>query len=481
MNAGATTLASERGEAPRILVVDDETLFGRAVCKRLEKAGMTASFAGSLGAAREALESGRPDLVVLDMRLPDGSGLDFLSELRAGEFADLSVVMLTAFGGLEDAVSAMKQDALDYLTKPIDLDTLVQSLERLLDRARLTRQVAYSEARERHAVEGKELLGHSDSMRQVSAQIARICALAERAEAAPPTLLILGETGTGKDLTARALHLGAGREGLPFIHVDCAALPKDLIEAELFGHEKGAFTGAHAPRTGLIEAAEGGTLFLDEVGELPLEVQGRLLAVLERRQVRRVGSSRERSVNAWFLAATNRDLDAMVKEGTFRSDLFFRLNVLTLHLPSLRDRAGDIAMLATHYAKRTARRYGLPTPDFAPETVAALAAYPWPGNVRELVNVIERGVLLSPGPKLQPSELGLVPVGITPTVPATGDLLNEWDELTLDEAEGLLIRRALDRTAGNVSEAARQLGVTRMALRYRLQKHGIDPKDGAPE
>jgi DNA-binding NtrC family response regulator len=297
----------------------------------------------------------------------------------------------------------------------------------------------------------------------------RIGTLLQNPDVIPPTVLILGETGTGKDLAARLLHRSSARADRPFVHVDCAALPKDLIEAELFGHEKGAFTSAVSERTGLIEAAEDGTVFLDEIGELPAELQTKLLAVLERRMLRRVGSSQERPTAAWFVAATNRAVEAMVAAGQLRSDLYYRLNVLTLQMPPLRERGDDILLLAEHFAAHTARRYGLPCPALSAAARAALAGYAWPGNVRELKHVMERAVLLAAGTGIGASELALAAPIAAATAPG-----RDLDALTLDAAEKLLIERALQRTGYNVSEAARQLGVTRMAMRYRMKQHGIE-------
>jgi transcriptional regulator with PAS, ATPase and Fis domain len=255
------------------------------------------------------------------------------------------------------------------------------------------------------------------------------------------------------------------------VHIDCAALPRELIEAELFGHEKGAFTSASHSRTGLLEAAEDGTVFLDEIGELPLELQAKLLAVLERRTLRRVGSSRERPVAAWFIAATNRSLEHMVADGEFRADLYYRLNILTLLMPPLRERGDDIIVLARHFAEQVAHRYGLPPAGLLPDAVAALSNYHWPGNVRELVNLIERAVILNGSGSLPAAAL------LLQQIPAAGVTANDSAELSglsLDEAEAMLIRQALQRAGGNVSEAARQLGITRMAMRYRLQKYDIN-------
>jgi DNA-binding NtrC family response regulator len=255
------------------------------------------------------------------------------------------------------------------------------------------------------------------------------------------------------------------------VHVDCTALPGDLIEAELFGHEKGAFTSAHAQRIGLIEAAEDGTVFLDEIAELPLELQAKLLAVLERRQIRRVGASRERPVQAWFIAGTNRPIEAMVQAGEFRADLFYRLKVLTLNMPALRERGDDMVLLARRFIRQTARRFGLPQPELTPDAIAAMRAYPWPGNVRELAHLVERAVLLSNGGPISASILMLdIKPPLSETPPA------HPQAQTLDEAEADLIRQALEQAGGNISQAARRLDITRMTLRYRMQKHGIMPR-----
>ena len=392
-----------------VLIVDDEELFARAVGRKLRQGGVGCELAFDLAAARASLAGRRPDLVLLDMRLPDGSGMDFLRELRAGDHADLPVLVLTAFGGLENAVAAMKERADDYLVKPVDLDELMVKIERVLGQADLSRRLDYSRQREQRPRQEFSLVGTSAATNALRTRIARIRQLAGQAVEAPPTVLIQGETGTGKDLAARALHHGSDRARRPFVHVDCAALPKDLIEAELFGHEKGAFTHAHTARTGLVEAAEDGTVYLDEIGELPPDLQSRLLSVLERREVRRIGSTRPRPVAAWFIAATNRDLDQMVSTGAFRSDLYFRLNVLSLHIPPLRERLDDLAPLFEHFAALTARRYGMPAPVFSPEILETARRYDWPGNVRELAHMVERAVLLGADRVLDVRALGLAP------------------------------------------------------------------------
>ncbi len=453
----------------KILIVEDEAPFARAVAKHLERRGFRTQVAGTLKEARQAFREFVPDLILLDMRLPDGSGLDFLQGLREEESSNVPVLVFSAYGELEDAVSAMKLGASDYLKKPIDLDELTLNVEKVLANQAVRAQLQYSHVRERRTLEGVEFLGESPAIRSLREQAERIAMLTKNPEIEPPTVLITGETGTGKDVFAHLLHQLSGRRDSPFVQVDCASLPKDLIESELFGHEKGAFTNAHAARTGLIEAAEEGVLFLDEIGELTLDLQSKLLATLERRLVRRVGSTREREVKAWFIAATNRNLEQMVAEGEFRSDLFYRLNVLSVEMPALRQRGDDVLLLARHFSQGVAKRYGLPEPELTKEAVAALQRYPWPGNVRELKHLVERAVLLSQGGSIGVAEL-MLPGGQSVTSSGDTSLL---EGLTLDEAERLLIEKALERTGNNVSQAARQLGVTRMAMRYRMKKYGL--------
>jgi DNA-binding NtrC family response regulator len=318
--------------------------------------------------------------------------------------------------------------------------------------------------------DGALLLGDSPALSEVREQILRVARLAPVAGEPPANVLILGETGSGKDVAARLLHLSGARRTRPFVHVDCAALPRELMEAELFGHQKGAYTGAAGARAGLIEAAEEGTVFLDEIGELPLELQSKLLTVIERRRIRRIGAVREQAVHAQIVAATNRDLPQMVAQGAFRADLFYRLNVLTISLPPLRARGDDILRLAQAFLAQTARRYGLAVPAFAPDAKAAMLAYHWPGNVRELRHLVERAALLARGGEIGMGDLG---IGRPPPDWTSDQTIPQLDHLTLEEAERLLIQRALDATAGNVSEAARRLGVSRMTMRYRMEKYDL--------
>ncbi|HWU34772.1 MAG TPA: sigma-54 dependent transcriptional regulator [Methylovorus sp.] len=455
----------------RILLVEDEVVFARAVAKRLQKAGYECEHAESIADGRALARQFAPDLALLDMRLPDGNGLELLSDLVA---KGVAVIVLTAHGDVMDAVNAMKQGATDYIKKPVDLEELLLAIEKAETATNLKRQLDYSRQRNSHETENIEMLGESAPIQAIRTQVERIAQLVS-VEAAPPTILISGETGTGKDVVARLLHQSCKNSDRPFVHVDCASLPSELIENELFGHEKGAFTSAQNARCGLIEAAEDGTLFLDEIGELPLTLQAKLLNVLERRVVRRIGSTKERPVLARFIAATNRDLQQMVIDGRFRSDLFYRLNVLSLNMPPLRDRGGDVLLLAQHFATQTERRYGLEKRVFSPEVTDMLMRYRWPGNVRELRHQISRAVLLSKTAQIRIQDVALpveLVANVKLTTTATEDVAAAT-RMTLDAAEKLMIEKTLEQTHFNISEAARQLGITRMAMRYRMEKHGI--------
>ncbi len=450
----------------RVLLVEDEEVFARAVIKRLRQAGYECEGAQTIADGRALARQFQPDIVLLDMRLPDGNGVELLGEFTANA---IPVVVMTAYGDVSDAVAAMKQGAADYLKKPVDLEELLLTVEKTQQTSELKTRIDHSRERDSLAVEGVELLGDSVPMRTVRAQIEQISRFSEISESIPPTILITGETGTGKDVAARLLHQISHVADRPFVQVDCASLPAELIESELFGHEKGAFTSAQGARCGLIEAAEDSTLFLDEVGELPLTLQAKLLNVLERRVVRRLGSTRERAVPARFIAATNRDLQQMVLEGRFRADLFYRLHVLTISMPPLRERGQDVTLLARHFLLQTERRYGLSPRPFSPQAIAAIENYRWPGNVRELKHLIGRAALLSRGTAIEATDLGIANGRDLPDSQGNGSV----GGLTIDAAERLLMEEALSAANGNVSQAARKLGLSRMAMRYRMEKHGL--------
>ncbi|PCI58270.1 MAG: sigma-54-dependent Fis family transcriptional regulator [Methylophilaceae bacterium] len=451
----------------KILIVEDEALFARAVAKHLKKAGFDCECAENLADARALAKQFLPDLVLLDMRLPDGNGLDLIAELVD---KNIKVIVMTAYGEVADAVQAMKLGADDYLKKPIDLEELLLVIKKNEKAFELQTSLDYAKQRNTHASDSVQLLGDSPAMQSVRMQIDRIAQLGHLIDAIPPTVLISGETGTGKDVAARMLHLTCAKKEKPFVHVDCASLPAELIESELFGHEKGAFTNAVTSRPGLIESAEDGTLFLDEIGEIPFALQAKLLNVLERRVVRRLGSTKERHVPARIIAATNRNLHQMSNTGQFRSDLYFRLNVLSLTMPALRERVGDAVQLAKHFMHLTEKRYGLTTHSLSVSAVEAIQDYAWPGNVRELRHQISRAVLLSSQPTISAEGLAL-PNYAVEMASQQGDDSNAVP--TLDAAEKGMLISALETSHNNISKAARHLGITRMKMRYRMEKHGI--------
>ena len=461
----------------KVLVIEDEELFARAVAKHLKKAGYDCECAANLTDARALTKQFLPDLVLLDMRLPDGNGLDLIAD-----FVDknVKVIVMTAYGEVSDAVQAIKLGADDYLKKPIDLDELLLVIQKNEKTFELQASLDNSKQRNTHNSEGANLLGESPAMQSVRMQVERIGQLGHLVDAIPPTVLITGETGAGKDVAARMLHAICVQKDKPFIHVDCASFPTELIESELFGHEKGAFTNAVGSRPGLIEAAEDGTLFLDEIGEIPLPLQAKLLNVLERRRVRRLGSTKERHVPARIVAATNRDLHAMSMAGQFRSDLYFRLNVISLYMPPLRERERDAVQLAKHFMRLTERRYGLTEHEFSLSALEAIQTYTWPGNVRELRHQISRAVLLSNQANISASDIALPKLdGVSANGLSTNgvDVINQAAENnaspTLDSAEKNMLITALEMTQNNISKAARHLGITRMKMRYRMEKHGI--------
>jgi len=459
-----------------VLLVEDETLFAKSVLKRLEKEGYNGSIVSTITAASNAIKSSLPDLLLLDIRLPDGNGLDLLADIRSRDDASwkaLPVIVMTAYGELDDAISAMKLGATDYLKKPVDLDDLVLTIAKVLATQQLKQQLTYSHIRDRQALDTVEMIGASKAANDVRHHLGRIAQLVANSRDNHPVMLIRGETGTGKDVAARLYHQLGDWHMQPFVHVDCASLPSELIEAELFGYERGAFTNAHQAKAGLIEVAEGGTLFLDEIGELPLTLQAKLLNLIERRVTRRLGATKEYPVSAHIVAATNRNLDDMVAEGLFRSDLYFRLNVLELELPPLRERNQDIQLLAQHFIEKIARRYGLKPPELTGDALQSLLLYSWPGNIRELQHVLERAVMLCRDEQIQVDDL-ILKKGASSSLETTASSVpNALEQMTLDEVERYLIERALQRTMNNVSQAARELGLTRMAMRYRMDKYKL--------
>ncbi len=453
-----------------ILIVDDEPRLRRVLEMLVTDAGYRPLTVGTLGDARRTLAAEDVDVVLLDLQLPDGNGLELLGELQVST-ADLPVIVMTAFGTIETAVRAMQLGARNYIVKPFDAAQVETVVARALEWRRARRHDTFR--RDENARGATDLIGNTPAMHAVLDTIARV------APTSTPVLL-LGETGTGKELAARAVHAASGRDDGLFVAVNCAAIPGALLEAELFGVMRGAYTGAHADREGKFELADGGSLFLDEIGDLPLEMQAKLLRALEQGIIERIGGGRPHRVDARVIAATHRDLEAMVREKTFRADLYYRLAVVPIRMPALRDRRDDLPLLAADAVERFARRLGRDV-RLAPDALAALRDYDWPGNVRELHNVIERAVLLVDGDLIDGDTLAelIAPPMATPRrgmtlvrdVPALADVVAA--------AERTAIREALTATGDNKTRAAERLGISVRTLWYKLRRLGLAADDDA--
>lgn len=451
---------------PTLLVVDDEANIRRVLEISLGDVGYRVLTAGTLAEASERLASERVDLLLTDLQLPDGSGLDLLAEVKANR-AELPVILITAFGTVESAVQAIRAGAFDYVMKPFRFDEIEALVDRALSVTRAEREIAY--LREVAAPEFEGMVAESAEMRSVIEAV-------ERVASAPTSVLITGETGSGKELVARAVHARSPRASRLFVAINCAAIPAELLEAELFGVTRGAFTGATADRAGKFETADGGTLFLDEIGDMPLQMQAKLLRALQEGTIERLGSNSIRRVDVRIVAATHRDLDRMVREGTFRTDLFYRLNVFPIHVPPLRERRSDIAPIAVATVDRLGRRMGRRI-RIAPEALAALREYDWPGNVRELQNVLERAVLLTPGDVIGQVDLpgqGFAGAG------GAGALRPPPLREVVEEAERGAILAALRFTGDNKARAAEVLEISVRTLWYKIERLGLseEPGDG---
>jgi DNA-binding NtrC family response regulator len=423
-----------------------------------------------------ALTEAAPDVALVDLQLPGIDGLAVLEAIRHDR-PETQVILMTAYSTVATAVAAMKAGAVDYLTKPLDLEELGVVIQRAWQGQRVRGELAYLRHRAGHAAPVESLLGTSPAMEAVRQRILQV-ARADRLGEAGPTVLLTGETGSGKELAARAIHAAGPRAEGPFIEINCAAIPAALLEGELFGFEKGAYTDARASKPGLFEAADGGTLLLDEICLLDLALQAKLLRVIEDRAIRRLGALTTRHVDVRILAATNRDLETAAREGGFRQDLLYRLRVLTVDLPPLRERDDDVSLLAEHFLAECRDRYGLGEVRLGPDALQALRAYGWPGNVRELAHVVERAALLHPGPVLAAENLGLgastaVPVGVSPDGPVQVDFGR--GRINLEGVERALIEKALSHTGWNRSRAADLLGLTKETLRYRIEKYRLAP------
>ena len=461
-----------------VLVVDDDAAMRKACCDVVERRGSAAMGAESVAMARAILKHQKIDLLLLDLKLPDGGGLALLEQVKT-LYPDTSVVVMTAFATVASAVEAMRIGAGDYLTKPFALEELTTVLERAGQRRQFDMQSRQLRERLRSQKSVGGPVGQSLEMEKLYRILSKV------AFSTHP-VMILGESGTGKELVARAIHLNGPNATKPFVAVDCGSLVPTLIESELFGHVKGAFTGADRAKEGLLAAAEGGTVFLDEIGELPLDLQAKLLRALQEKEVRPVGATQARPISARVLAATNRDLAAMVEQGRFRKDLFFRLNVVNLRIPPLRDRRGDIPLLAMHFLEKMQRETGVAR-TFSGDTLRALSEFDWPGNVRELENAIERACALSSGPvlhmgdlptQLQDFRMHRVPQGNDADVRETNaddDRSRGGDGtiVSIAEMEKSAILGTIRQLKGDKLMAARLLGIGKTTLYRKLKEYGI--------
>jgi DNA-binding NtrC family response regulator len=445
----------------RILVVEDEDKLRRVLELQLVSAGFDVDKAASAEEGLKVVD--RADLVLTDLRLPNMDGLQLLTLIRR-QNAHVPVIVMTAYGSIETAVESMKAGATDFLLKPFSLDHLMQVVAKALEVRALRDENRQLKAELGRRYEFDNIIGRSPAMQEIFDTI-------ERVAPTRATVLLAGESGTGKDLIARAIHFHSPRRDRPLVKINCTALPENLMESELFGYERGAFTGANTSKPGKFEQADTGTVFLDEIGDVPGAIQVKLLRVLQEREFERLGSNVVRHIDVRVIAATNQDLRAALEQGTFREDLYYRLNVVPINIPPLRERKQDIPFLASHFVKKLAPETGCRAESITDAAMAKLLSYHWPGNVRELENVIERSLVMCAGTELDAADIKLESApGPRPTSEAR--FLPEG--LSLDQYEQEIIREALRRADGNKSQAARLLGLTRNALRYRLTQMGLE-------
>ncbi|MCB9852325.1 MAG: sigma-54-dependent Fis family transcriptional regulator [Phycisphaerales bacterium] len=459
---------------PDLLIIDDEETLLASLSLELRRAGHSVQTSTTAAEAIRRLESFEPHVALIDIRLPDANGVDLIAQIRQ-KGHDFPIVVMTAYGSVEGAVEAMRRGATDYLQKPVGIDEIELVIERSLRNRQLIDRLDVLERERRQLGAERAIIGESESIRKALHMADRIAAVPPDDQGHLPTVLLLGETGTGKDLLAHRIHDLGPRRDAPFVQINCSALPAQLVEAELFGHERGAFTDARTTRKGLFEAASEGTVFLDEIGDMPLELQAKLLIVLENRKFRRIGDTRERKVQARVIAATNVDLSHRVDDERFRRDLLFRLQTFCVELPPLRERGADVVHIAEHFIDRQARRLHRTPPKLTAAAGELMRRYAWPGNIRELDNVLQRAVLLSDKDEIGPADLylgGSSNAVETAAPAALADIRFPFrsQPFTLVDIERLAIQQALDACDGNVSEAARLLGISRGALRHRIAK-----------
>lgn len=459
-----------------VLVVDDEKLVRWSIRQKLESAGYQVFEAETCSSALKLFQEHLPDLVTLDVRLPDGSGLKLLLDMKKIS-PNVPMIMITAYGAVEDAVKALKIGAYDYLEKPINFDRLLHSLQNAFETSVLREQVDRTKQEQRDTYSLDSIIGRSEFIRSIKQLVLKV------AVSEANTILVQGHSGTGKDLVAKALHYESNRSRQPFMILNCAAIPEQLLESELFGHERGAFTDAKAMKKGLFELADGGSIFFDEISEMALNLQAKLLRVLEDHTFRRIGGVKDIHVDVRVICASNKDVEDMVSRNEFREDLFYRLSVIPITLNPLRERREDIPILIDHFVNYYNVRFNKSVHGLTKESQAALEQYHWPGNVRELRNAIERAMILQDGGLLT---LDLFPLRISEfrgrdkgqsgvgrfTIPENG--------IDLYQVEKELIQQALMRAAGNQSKASRLLAITRDTLRYKMKKYGLRKNAGQP-
>ena len=450
--------------AGHVLVVDDEKSQRDIMAMILEGEGYTVEAASNVTQALSLYRSHHADVVLTDLSMPERDGLSLLEELVKLD-PEALVILITAYGTIGSAVQAMKKGAADFLTKPVDREELLITIAKAFEKIRLVRENRRLKQQLFEKFKVENILGHHPLMEEVFRVIKKVAS-------SPATVLITGESGTGKELVARALHAHSPRAEQPFRALNCAAVPETLIESELFGHEKGAFTGAQARQVGLFDAVDGGTLFLDEIGDLSLPLQAKLLRVLQEKEIRRIGGREDIKVDVRVVAATNRKLAAAIKQGTFREDLFYRLNVVSIHLPSLRDRVTDIPELVEHFLKKYAVSSGKAAKGVTNGALRLLMEYPWPGNVRELESVIERAVLMCDADRIDVADLP-ADVRSRATMIDRMDFDLPVEGFSLEEFERKLLETAMARSNGVIAKAAKMLGLTYKTMQYRLEKFQI--------
>ena len=467
-----------------ILIVDDDSQLADNIRLYLERYDWETHVEYSAEAGLKKLKTLHPDILLTDHMMPGMTGIDLIKQVQEID-PQIKIVMLTGEGNLQVAVDAMKAGASDYLGKPASLAELKVVLDKTLGQAQLEKTLSVYQRRESKGISLEAIIGESAPTAAVKTKVRQILDAEQQIKGSElPSILITGETGTGKELLARALHFDGVRKSKPFIEINCASLPNNLLESELFGHEKGAFTDAKESRVGLVEAADGGTLFLDEIGEIDLALQAKLLTLLEQKTVRRIGSVRERKVNIRIISATNQDLEKMVREGRFRSDLYFRLRVITLSTAPLRTTGQDILSIAEFYLQLHALHYGKKKLYFTPAAKQLLLAYTWPGNVRELRNTLEQTVLLANEQAIDVDQISISPNlvngagviierrNVAPSIAQKPQLL-ERISTNISDVNKDLLKKTLERTGWNVSKSAKLLGLTRDMMRYRIEKYGL--------